>query len=108
MDLSDIPILTLWAALLFVVWSGLALAVTGAVLAIPALFGLWRIARACAVLLAIGFGCLWILSLVGVPTGLPLPTRPRAGQIVWPICAFWPALFAVLISRFRLTSPDVG
>jgi hypothetical protein len=82
--------------------------VTGTVLVIPAAFGLWRLARVCAIVLALGFAGLWIMSLAELPTGLPLPTRPRAGKIVWPICAAWPALFAFLISRFRLTSPDVG
>jgi hypothetical protein len=98
-QIENIAVLTIWGMALFSVWSALAILLTGLLILLPALPGWWRMARFLCALLAAVLACLWIMAIFRVPTGLPLPTRPRAGVVVWPIMAIWPVIAAILITR---------
>ncbi|WP_134724534.1 hypothetical protein [Paracoccus luteus] len=101
--LTDILILPAWAALGFAIWSALSIVLTCAVIILPAILGRWRVVQWLSVLLALAAGCLWVMALAGIDSGLPLPTRRKAGIVVFPLMALWPALTAFLAIRYRQT-----
>ncbi|RDW12313.1 hypothetical protein DIE28_14310 [Paracoccus thiocyanatus] len=79
-------------------WSAAAVAATAAVVGVPALLGWWRLVQVLSALLVLAAAALWIMSFAGV--GLGFPSRARAGVVIFPVMALWPALTAVLASRF--------
>lgn len=101
--LEDAIVLIVWGGLFFSLWSALAVLLTFAFVGLPALLGWWQLVQLLSMLLVLGAAALWMMALAGVSTGLPLPTRERAGIVVFPIVALWPALTAFFAARHRRT-----
>ena len=99
--MADLLVLGLWAATFVLFWSGLSVLLTFAVIGAPAILGWWRLAIVLTGSLLTLYLVFFLLALLGWPTGLPLPTRPRAGVIAFPVMAIWPALALTLILNHR-------
>ncbi|MDQ7776507.1 hypothetical protein [Paracoccus aminovorans] len=103
MLIANIVVLALWAGLFFAVWSLISILLTVAVVGLPALLGVWRLAQGLAMMLVILAAVFWLLALAETGITPPLVTRSRAPMVIMPIMALWPALAAYFISRHRRT-----
>ena len=102
------PVLIAWAVVGFLIWSAIGITLTFITVLIPALFGCWRAVQWIACLLVLIEASLWIMALNGIYTGLPLPTRPRAGIVVFPIMALWPGFLAFAVHSYRRSLRATG